>query len=169
VTSINPSDAPIVMQLDVDPRSDTGVGATSAHRMTVIDISPLPNDRAHVLGRMEALRHRHAHQLGPILSALELLADSQRVIRDLEAAAAASASLPGAGPDSLGQALRAACPTWRDPIRELPGECGLSVIQQLARVAAEVGSEISSEWEALIESLRPAAAVGKARQSSAGR
>ena len=115
-------------------------------------ILPTPSGRAQALNQLDPLEYRLAYQLGPILRAIELLADSQRVIHDLEEAARGLAT--DDGESSFEAGLSKACASWRNPIRDNPTEGGFSVLQDLARVATEIGGEIGREMEQVSLLLR---------------
>jgi len=85
-----------------------------------------------------------AYRLAPLLRAIELLADSQRVLADLS-------ELTKRDHD-LGQRLSFGIYAWLSPLRE--GEAsGLAVLADLARIAGDINGEIVNEAEALRDRL----------------
>jgi len=120
--------------------------------MEASPILPTPSGRAQALDQFSALEYRQSYRLMPILRAIELLADSQRVIHDLEDATRALSTDDGESPFEAG--LSKACESWRNPIRDNPTEGGFSVLQDLARVATEIGGEIGREMEQVSLLLR---------------
>ena len=102
----------------------------------------------------DALRHGIGYRLKPVLSALSLLADSQRVL---------TAVAGVAGQDEvLRDRLTAACDTWRNPTGSGGDANVLAVLVGLADVCVDMATELADqagEVMDLIEALEQGSSV----------
>lgn len=111
-------------------------------------------DRSAIILQLEQLQGRLATQLTPILAALELLADSQRVLNGIYLAADEAPASAKAEAEQLARMLSEACPSWRNPQRYDGEDGALDCCQGLALVAVNLSAEIARETENALLKLR---------------
>jgi hypothetical protein len=102
------------------------------------------------LTRLDELHQRHAFELCPLLAALDLLADSQRVLHAISRAQEDAAMLGNPAGDAAAAWLRDNVAGWRSPMRDDPAMAGLAVVGNLARVAHDLAKTIGDELDAAL-------------------